>query len=217
MYITNCHALASSKLISRIISAKKKRNWESQQRVVASPSESTRTRVRSVAGHVCQVVAVVIFSFFLRGVSCFAVARRVDEKRSKRGACVRARESREKQPFNRPVFASVRTLNVRRGWYTRASGNTWADSECAVCETLRAPAPWIIQWDDLPILGKRNRPMVDSRGWVLCETRFLSSRSSRHFSRTSRELEFERREILFRGPRSKGCKLLIIFDPAWVS
>lgn len=28
---------------------------------------------------------------------------------------------------------------------------------------VQAPAPWIIQWDDLPILGKRNRPMVSSR------------------------------------------------------
>lgn len=28
---------------------------------------------------------------------------------------------------------------------------------------VRAPAPWIIQWDDLPILGKESRPMVNSR------------------------------------------------------
>lgn len=41
------------------------------------------------------------------------------------------------------------------------------DSECAVCETVRAPAPWIIQWDDLPILGKRNRPMVGFEGGSL--------------------------------------------------
>lgn len=29
---------------------------------------------------------------------------------------------------------------------------------------VRAPAPWIIQWDDLPILGKRTGPMVTAKG-----------------------------------------------------
>ena len=30
---------------------------------------------------------------------------------------------------------------------------------------VRAPAPWIIQWDDLPILGKQTGPMVTAKGW----------------------------------------------------
>lgn len=29
---------------------------------------------------------------------------------------------------------------------------------------VRAPAPWIIQWDDLPILGKQSGPMVTAKG-----------------------------------------------------
>lgn len=28
---------------------------------------------------------------------------------------------------------------------------------------VRAPAPWIIQWDDLPILGQQSKPMMTSR------------------------------------------------------
>jgi len=29
---------------------------------------------------------------------------------------------------------------------------------------VRAPAPWIIQWDDLPILRKQTGPMVTAKG-----------------------------------------------------
>lgn len=55
--------------------------------------------------------------------------------------------------------------------------------------------------------------MVVPRGWVLCKTRFLSSGSSRHFSPGVERIGVKGRERGNAVSRSKGCKLLIIFDP----
>lgn len=38
------------------------------------------------------------------------------------------------------------------------------DESMRSARIVRAPAPWIIQWDDLPILGKQIGPMVTAKG-----------------------------------------------------
>lgn len=44
---------------------------------------------------------------------------------------------------------------------------------------VRAPAPWIIQWDDLPILGKQTGPMVTAKGGATDDLIVLGKRVGR--------------------------------------